>query len=177
MKSTLPRPAYDEELGRALAELNFPINITPALIPSIRQKPVPAIKDILGAQPISQEERSIAGPRGPITLAIFRPSSTTSTPQTRPALLWMHGGGFFSGNRFGSIQNQLDLVTHLDAICISIEYRLGPEHQDPAPLEDCYAALVWVGENLRELGIDPARLMIGGSSAGGGLAAGVALYA
>jgi acetyl esterase/lipase len=89
----------------------------------------------------------------------------------------MHGGGFFSGSRFGSIQNQLDLVTTLDAVCISVEYRLGPEHLDPAALEDCYAALKWVGDNLSELGIDPARLMIGGSSAGGGLAAGVALYA
>lgn len=176
MKSALPRPAYDEELGRVLAELNFPVNITPALIPSIR-KPVPAIKDILGAQPISHEERSIPGPHGPITIAIFCPSSTTPTSQTRPTLLWMHGGGFFSGNRFGSIQNQLDLVTQLDVICISVEYRLGPEHQDPAPLDDCYAALVWVGDHLSELGIDPARLMIGGSSAGGGLAAGVALYA
>jgi acetyl esterase/lipase len=68
-------------------------------------------------------------------------------------------------------------VKELDVVIISVEYRLAPEHPDAAPVEDGYAALVWVGENLAELGISPAKLMIAGSSAGGGLAAGVALYA
>jgi acetyl esterase/lipase len=59
---------------------------------------------------------------------------------------------------------------------ITVEYRLAPENPDPAPLEDCYAALTWVGDNLAELGINPAKLMIAGGSASAGLAAGVALY-
>ena len=70
----------------------------------------------------------------------------------------------------------LDLVKCLDMVCVSVEYRLAPEYPDPAPLEDCYTALLWMGENLKDLGINPANLMIGGSSAGGALAAGVALY-
>ena len=82
----------------------------------------------------------------------------------------------FSGSRFGSIQNLLDLVKSFDIVCVSVEYRLAPEHPDPAPLQDCYAALVWIGDNMEILGINPSSLMIGGSSAGGGLAAGVALY-
>lgn len=68
-------------------------------------------------------------------------------------------------------------MKELDAVIISVEYRLAPEHPDPAPVEDGYAALVWVGDNLAELGINPAKLMIAGGWAGGGLAAGVALYA
>jgi acetyl esterase/lipase len=83
----------------------------------------------------------------------------------------------FSGSRLGSLQPLLDLVKSLDVVCVSIEYRLAPEHPDPAPIEDCYTALVWMGEHLMDLGINPAKFMIGGSSAGGGLAAGVALYA
>ena len=177
MQSILPRPSYDEELEKALTGLNLPANITPELIPTVRGKAIPTVKDIIGAQAISHEECLIDGPGGAISLAIFRSTNSKVVGETHPALIWMHGGGFFSGSRFGSIQNQLDLVTAFDAVCISVEYRLGPEHPDPAPVEDCYAALLWVGDNLSKLGIDPAKLMIGGSSAGGGLAAGVALYA
>jgi acetyl esterase/lipase len=89
----------------------------------------------------------------------------------------MHGGGFFSGNRLGGIPNLLEFVEDLDAVVISVEYRLAPENPDPAPIEDCYAALVWTGDHLSDLGIDSAKLMVAGSSAGAGLAAGVALYA
>ena len=60
---------------------------------------------------------------------------------------------------------------------MSVEYRLAPEHPDPYPVEDCYAALVWTAEHADELGIDPARLVIVGASAGGGLAAGTTLLA
>jgi acetyl esterase/lipase len=177
MQSTLPRPPYDPQLGEVLSNINFPITITPDLIPVIRARPVPAIEDTIFGQPISHQERSIKGPGGDIIISIFRSTASKSFNQSHPGILWMHGGGMFSGSRFGSIQNLLDLVKSLDMVCVSIEYRLAPEHPDPAPLEDCYTALVWVGKNLEALGINPSKLMIGGSSAGGGLAAGVALYA
>jgi acetyl esterase/lipase len=175
MQSTLPRPPYDDELVKTLTSLKFPATITPDLIPAIRARPTPGGNEIISGQPISHEQRSINVPNGNITISIFR--STNSQSQTRPAILWYHGGGFFSGSRFGGVPNLVPFVKELDAVIIAVEYRLAPEHPDPAPVGDCYAALVWVGETLSELGINPAKLMVAGSSAGGGLAAGVALLA
>jgi acetyl esterase/lipase len=71
----------------------------------------------------------------------------------------------------------LDLAAPKNMVVVSVEYRLAPEHPDPAPVEDCYAGLVWVADNADELGIDPDRLVVGGFSAGGGLTAGVTLLA
>jgi acetyl esterase/lipase len=175
MESNIPRPPYDDELNKTLTSLKFPIIITPELIPAIRARATPGADEIVADQPISHEERLIKGPGGDITISIFR--SKTSTSSQRPAIIWFHGGGFFSGNRFGGVQNLLTFVKDLDAVVISVEYRLAPEYPDPAPVGDGYAALVWVGDNLAELGINSAKLMIAGSSAGGGLAAGIALYA
>ena len=64
-----------------------------------------------------------------------------------------------------------------NGVVVSVEYRLAPEHPDPYPVEDCYAALIWTASHLCELGIDPERLMLAGHSAGGGLVAGVVLLA
>ncbi|MEV8136618.1 alpha/beta hydrolase fold domain-containing protein [Microbacterium aurantiacum] len=81
------------------------------------------------------------------------------------------------GDRFTGAAEYLNWVMELDAVVVSLEYRLAPENPDPAPVDDCYAGLVWTAAHAEELGIDPARLVIGGASAGGGLAAGVTLKA
>lgn len=81
------------------------------------------------------------------------------------------------GDRFTGIDVMLDWVERFDAVCVSVEYRLAPEFPDPYPVEDCYAGLVWTTDHADELGIDAERLLIAGGSAGGGLAAGVALLA
>jgi acetyl esterase/lipase len=151
MQSTLPRPPYNDELAKTLNSLKFPATITPDLIPAIRARPTPGGNEIIFGQPISHEERSIKVPNGNITISIFR--STNSQSQTRPAILWYHGGGFFSGSRFGGVPNLVPFVKELDAVIIAVEYRL---------VEDCYAALVWVGENRSKLGINPAKLMVAG---------------
>jgi len=78
------------------------------------------------------------------------------------------------GDRFTGIEGVLDWAEEFGAVCVSLEYRLAPEHPDPAPVEDCYAGLVWTAGHAAELGIDPARLLIVGTSVGGGLAAAVA---
>jgi acetyl esterase len=76
----------------------------------------------------------------------------------------------------GDAQN-LRLARELGVVVVTVDYRLAPEHPYPAPLEDCYAGLVWTAKNADALGIDPDRIAIHGASAGGGLCAGLALLA
>ncbi len=96
---------------------------------------------------------------------------------TRAALLYIHGGGFM----FGSVEMMdaacQNYCSQLDAVIVSVEYRLAPEDPFPAGLNDCYAALVWLTDAAAELGVDPGRIGVGGGSAGGGLAAATALMA
>ncbi len=82
-----------------------------------------------------------------------------------------------AGDNRSGIDGVLDWVEQLGIAAISVGYRLAPEHPHPAPVEDCYAGLLWTVKSAAELGIDPNRLLISGSSAGGGLAAGVVLLA
>ncbi len=105
-------------------------------------------------------------------MRIYQP---TDRPATLPALLWIHGGGYV----LGSVERDDLLAKHLARVgqCVvaSVEYRLAPEHPFPAPVEDCYAALKWLSAHSAEFGVNKSRIAIGGASAGGGLAAGLAL--
>ena len=94
-----------------------------------------------------------------------------------PGYLHIHGGGYIIGSPEGSDTQNLLLAYEIGAVIISVDYRLAPENPIPAPLDDCYAALGWFHENSEELGIDRARIGIGGESAGGGLAAALAIKA
>ena len=94
-----------------------------------------------------------------------------------PGLLYIHGGGFILGNITMFDGDAKRIAAEVGAVVVSVEYRLAPENPFPAGLDDCYAALVWTAKSATELGIDPARLAVGGDSAGGGLSAAVALLA
>ena len=121
---------------------------------------------------ITTADRQVPGPDGEVFVRIYQP---TERPDTLPALLWIHGGGYV----LGSVERDDLLATHLakvaQCVVVSVEYRLAPEHPFPAPVEDCYAALKWLATHTGELGVEQSRLAIGGASAGGGLAAGLAL--
>ncbi|MQY13986.1 Carboxylesterase NlhH [Streptomyces sp. RB5] len=122
------------------------------------------------------ENRLVPGAEGQpdVRLRIYRPAEPG---QGRPALYWIHGGGMIIGLPEQDDAMMVGYVERLGIVGVSVDYRLAPEHQDPAQVEDCWAGLVWVAENAAELGVDPARLAVGGSSAGGGLAAAMALMA
>jgi acetyl esterase/lipase len=102
---------------------------------------------------------------------LFRP---TGVAEPAPALLWIHGGGYVMGTARQDDRLCRRFSSRLGLTVASVEYRLAPQHPYPAPLEDCYSALTWLS---RLPAVDPDRVAIGGASAGGGLAAALALLA
>ncbi|MCX2932486.1 alpha/beta hydrolase [Mycobacterium sp. CVI_P3] len=98
----------------------------------------------------------------------------TPATQNRAAVLYIHGGGMVVGSPQSEIRGAAALARELGAVVVSPDYRLAPEHPFPAALDDCMAALYWIRESADELGIDPDRIAVTGSSAGGGLTAAVA---
>jgi acetyl esterase/lipase len=98
-----------------------------------------------------------------------------SAPASRPALYFMHGGGFFCNDHRIGLDQVLETAERFGATLVSIGYRLAPEHPYPAQINDAHAGLLWVADQADELGIDPGRIVVTGSSAGGGLSAALAL--
>ncbi|MEU5155165.1 alpha/beta hydrolase fold domain-containing protein [Glycomyces sp. NPDC021274] len=176
------RPPFDPELVPAEVMLRE-ATAAPTIesLPAVRA----AMQDgFLGAEPtdltaggrVRVEERRVPGPEGApeITLLILSPVEARGPVG---GIFNIHGGGMIVGDRRTGIEMYLPYVVDGDAVVVSVEYRLAPEHPDPAPVEDCYAGLVWTAKHATDLGIDPDRLIIAGGSAGGGLAAGTALLA
>ncbi len=95
----------------------------------------------------------------------------------RGVIVSIHGGGFVAGSYDDMRAADEALADHLDCVVVAVEYRLAPEHRYPAPADDCYAALCWVAANAAELGVDPDAIIVYGGSAGGALAASLALRA
>ncbi|MGR0319683.1 alpha/beta hydrolase [Agromyces sp. ZXT2-3] len=106
---------------------------------------------------------------------VFTPVDTTgSATRGRAALVWIHGGGLVIGAAAADDRLCAELAERLGIVVVSVEYRLAPQHPFPVPLDDCLAAWQWVQDAASARGIDPARVAVGGESAGGGLAAALA---
>jgi acetyl esterase len=148
------------------------------LPPEERRRAHEALFASLGLPPADltdASDRFIPGPGGPLRVRIYTPRETAAQP--RALLVYFHGGGM----SVGSIEQYDPLCQRLSqrsgVIVVSVDYRLTPEHRFPAPVEDAYAATQWTYANAASLGGDPARLAVGGDSAGGNLAAVVAQLA
>ena len=178
-----PPPPFDPELRPALDALagggrpaytldNIPlIRSAPPLVP------LPTDEELRRDGVFEVSTRQVPGPAGEpgISLLVGRPAGVT-TPVA--GIYYIHGGGMIFGEaRSGGFAGVLDHAAELGLAIVSVEYRLAPETQHPGPVEDCYAGLIWTAEHAAELGLDPGRLIVGGVSAGGGLAAAVALLA
>ncbi|MBA9001924.1 alpha/beta hydrolase [Thermomonospora cellulosilytica] len=177
----MPPPPFDPELDAALEALREFISpsMTLDMISAIRTGRAalrPSDDDLRRGGAVEFTERAVPGPEGApdVSLLVCRPAGTTGL---LPAVYFMHGGGMILGDNRSGIEMVLDWVQELGVVAVSVEYRLAPEHPHPAPVEDCYAGLVWTAEHAAELGIDPERIIVAGVSAGGGLAAAVALMA
>jgi len=116
------------------------------------------------------------GPYGPIALRLYRPLGATAD-QALPALVYYHGGGWVIGDLDTHDTLCRELANHSGCAVVSVDYRLAPEHRFPAAVDDSIAALRWVRRQAAALGIDAQRIAVGGDSAGGNLAAVVALAA
>src|SRR6266581_2544411 len=130
----------------------------------------------MGAEPEpvgKVEDRDIAGPEGTIPVRIYTPEGKGPFP----VLVYFHGGGWVIGNIESHDAVCRTLTNTVDCITVSVDYRLAPEYKFPAAPEDCYAATKWVAENAATFSGDPARVAVGGDSAGGNLAAVVSLMA
>jgi acetyl esterase len=119
---------------------------------------------------------TIPGPGGAIPARLYRPQGS-STDEQLPVLVYFHGGGFTIGNIESHDATTRWLANRSGVAVVSVDYRLGPEHPFPAAAEDCFAATQWIAANGAEIGVDGSRVAVGGDSAGGNLAAVVALMA
>jgi acetyl esterase/lipase len=111
-------------------------------------------------------------PPPPVRVRMYRP---TGLAEPLPALLWMHGGGYVLGDLDQDDASLRTMAREVGCAIVSVDYRLAPAHPFPTALEDCHAALKWVSGAAAHLQIDGARIAVGGASAGGGLAAALAL--
>jgi acetyl esterase/lipase len=132
--------------------------------------------EIPGIESLEIEDRLVPGWEGEpdVGIRIYRPKDA---PRPAPGILMIHGGGFVVGNVEAENANGAFMAMATGAVVVSVEYRLAPEDPYPAALHDCYSALAWMAQQADELGIDPARVALNGTSAGGGLAAATTLLA
>ncbi len=125
---------------------------------------------------VTFQDRFAPGAKGgpDVRVRVYKPNGQTGK---LPALYWIHGGGYVMGDIEMDDRLMMQLVKRIGCVCVSVDYRLAPENPFPAPVEDCYAGLKWLFSHADELGVQPARIAIGGASGGGGLCAGLALMA
>lgn len=147
---------FGELNGATLAE----IRATPLVLPGELSDGVERVDHVVSEAPR-------------VVVRVHTPKAAASRP--RPCIYSIHGGGYVIGSyEMDDISFDQRCQAH-DCVGVSVEYRLAPETPYPGPLEDCYAGLAWVFRNAAQLGIDPARVGVTGISAGGGLAAALAL--
>jgi len=156
------RPPY-ETLTPAEARANYL-----AALPVTNPEPpeLAAVRDV-----------SIPAPHGAIPARLYRPTRLRAANGLAPGLVFFHGGGWVIGDLDSHDVVCRQLAFEGELIVISVDYRLAPEHKFPAAVEDAITATQWVATSAKELGIDAARLSVGGDSAGGNLAAVVAIAA
>ena len=177
MSDAVPRPPFDPELAAVLPSLDgrVPVGMTAGRLPQFRQLPFPGIEEQIGDRPVRRTDHTITARDGAELTVSVLARADHRTPG--PGICHLHGGGMVMGDRFAGAAPLIGWVLEHDAVAVTVEYRLAPEHPDPIPVEDCYAGLTWMAGHAAELGFDRNRLVLAGGSGGGGLAAGTALLA
>ncbi len=170
------RPLVDPELAALLDQIPT-VKLTEEIVKQVRAMGQTQKFPNLPASPnIEVTECFVPGPEGSpeVRVLLYQPITVEGS---RPALLWMHGGGYILGFPEQEDFMVKNMVSAIGCIVVSVDYRLAPETRYPGSIEDCYAALKWLHTHGSELRVDPTRIAVGGSSAGGGLAAALGLLA
>ncbi len=156
-----------------LLDVMPPLELTEAMLATMRSRPPPPV-DPADVARTKMERRQVPGPAGApdVGVVIYRPKGLRAP---LPCIFHIHGGGYITGSASGAEFRHRPLAADLGCCIVSVDYRLAPETCFPGAIEDCYAALNWVFANAADLGVDPARIGLMGESAGGGLAASLAL--
>ncbi len=124
----------------------------------------------------SSVDRTIPGPHGDIPVRVYTPNVPAGSGAL-PCLAYFHGGGWVIGNPDSTDAICKAVANRAGCVVVSVDYRLAPEFKFPIPLDECYAATEWIAAHGAEIGVDGSRIAVGGDSAGGNLAAAVALRA
>ncbi|WAL63637.1 alpha/beta hydrolase [Amycolatopsis cynarae] len=162
----------DPELAAAAVDLP-PGNLAdPAAARALNRERHAARPAYPGRDRLEVTERRLDGDV-PVPVRLYRPRGRDGIP----AVVWLHGGAFILGDLDATDALCARISDEAGALVVNVDYRLAPEHPCPAGLDDSVAALDWVAAHAGDLGVDPARIAIAGASAGGCLAAGVALKA
>jgi acetyl esterase/lipase len=165
--ATLHREALDPEIREAVHDIPEFV-FSAETVPMMRQNAV----FVPVATPDIDRTELTTGPDGGVTMTMLRPRDAVGD---LPVLYWMHGGGLVFGNRFMDDSRLAEWSRSLTCVCISVEYQLAPEAPYPAPIDDCDEGLRYIFDHAAELRLDKRHIGVGGRSAGGGLAAALAL--
>ncbi|MFD5179647.1 alpha/beta hydrolase [Nocardia sp. NPDC058379] len=177
---TTVRPPYDPELIPGLVAIRSAMpalgDDTLELMRSITKGAIPGQDpiDLTVGGRVRVEELTITTGAAELALTVLSP---TEGQGPWPLIYYIHGGGMVAGGRHLSLGDHIAHVAEGRAVLASIDYRLAPEYPDPVPVTDCYDGLRWCADNAERLRIDPSHIVVTGTSAGGGLAAGATLMA
>ena len=169
------RPPLDPELQRVIDAMpELTASVLPEHIEPIRRARRRVRDDVLTAtSSVRFREVRVPGPAGAPDVAVLLLSPSHGTGPW-PGIFYIHGGGMVFGDNHLGVETLIEWVEELDVAVVSVEYRLAPDHPYPAAADDCLAGLRWVHDHRADFGL-AGPLMLAGTSAGGGLAAGLAL--
>lgn len=175
LATSIRSPPYDREITAFEDTQHRPIPSSLDELLELRKEEPSRDDKIYTDSRIAIDEISVPGADGLLHAIVLTREPRLASSKPCPGVLFLHGGGRVMGNVYVGLAAVSGLVKDLDAVVVSVGYRLSPEVSGTDTIEDCYASLVWMSENLGTFNIDPARFMITGVSAGAGLAAGTVL--
>ena len=174
-------PPYDREVMSVIAATGAAYeSIDASMIAELRKADLeaPSFDKVIRNRAVAVEDHRVSAEDGyEIAVTVLRPANGSGPGSAHPGVLFIHGGGMISGNRRSEAETLCGWVERHQVVIASVEYRLAPEYPGTYPVTDCHRALQWFHEHSDRFGVDPSRLVVAGVSAGGGLAAGVALIA